>query len=196
MNSMHPDAADGLVLLLACHERIRRLVRGVAALAALEDPLDPRGRPTAAWAVRYLREGLVLHARDEDQSLVPALLELPTGAAAVDAIDRMEDEHVRIERELRHASRLLEEWLSAPGSPPRRVLGASERLDGVLSAQASTVEVKVRLVDGAGLAWVYRHGDVVGRRDDDEFAHLTVRMDAADLARFRARETGAGAVRH
>lgn len=132
MNSMHPDAADGLVLLLACHERIRRLVRGVAALAALDDPLDPRGRPTAAWAVRYLREGLVLHARDEDQSLVPALLELPTGAAAVDAIDRMEDEHVRIERELRHASRLLEEWLSAPGSPPRRVLGASEWLDGVL----------------------------------------------------------------
>jgi GTP-binding protein HflX len=70
-----------------------------------------------------------------------------------------------------------------------------DRLDGVLSAQASTVEVKVSLADGAGLAWVYRHGDVVGRRDDDEFAHLTVRMDAADLARFRARDNGGSAVR-
>jgi GTP-binding protein HflX len=70
------------------------------------------------------------------------------------------------------------------------------KLDGVLSAEASTVEVKVSLADGAGLAWVYRHGDVVGRRDDDEFAHLIVRMDAADLARFRARESGAAATRH
>ncbi len=68
-----------------------------------------------------------------------------------------------------------------------------EKLDGVLSAQASTVEVKVPLADGAGLAWLYRHGDVVGRRDDDEFAHLTVRLDAADLARFRARRGGDGA---
>ena len=73
-----------------------------------------------------------------------------------------------------------------------------EKLDGVLSAEASTVEVKVSLADGAGLAWVYRHGDVVGRRDDDEFAHLTVRMDAADLARFRARSgvESAAATRH
>ena len=71
-----------------------------------------------------------------------------------------------------------------------------QKLDDVLSAEASTVEVKVSLADGAGLAWVYRHGDVVGRRDDDEFAHLTVRMDAADLARFHARESGAAATRH
>jgi len=70
------------------------------------------------------------------------------------------------------------------------------RLDGVLSAQASTVEMKVSLADGAGLAWVYRHGDVVGRRDDEEFAHLTVRMDAVDLARFRARGPGAANSRH
>jgi GTP-binding protein HflX len=70
------------------------------------------------------------------------------------------------------------------------------RLDAILSADASTVDVKVPLSDGASLAWVYRHGDVVGRRDDEEFAHLTVRMDAADLARFRARGNGAPAARH
>jgi GTPase len=59
--------------------------------------------------------------------------------------------------------------------------------------------VKVSLSDGAGIAWLYSHGDVVGRRDDDEFAHLTVRLDSADLARFRARNGGraeAGAARH
>ena len=77
-----------------------------------------------------------------------------------------------------------------------------ERLDAILSAEAATVEVAVSLSDGASLAWVYRHGDVVGRRDDEEYAHLTVRMDAADLARFHARAgklaggNGAAATRH
>jgi GTPase len=77
-----------------------------------------------------------------------------------------------------------------------------ERLDAILSAEAATVEVAVSLSDGASLAWVYRHGDVVGRRDDEEYAHLTVRMDAADLARFHNRASklaggiGAAATRH
>jgi GTP-binding protein HflX len=77
-----------------------------------------------------------------------------------------------------------------------------ERLDAILSAEAATVEVAVSLSDGASLAWVYRHGDVVDRRDDEEYAHLTVRMDAADLARFHDRASklaggiGAAATRH
>jgi GTP-binding protein HflX len=72
------------------------------------------------------------------------------------------------------------------------------RLDAILSAEAATVEVKVSLSDGAGLAWLYSHGDVVARRDDEEFAHVTVRLDAADLARFQARagRADAGATRH
>jgi GTP-binding protein HflX len=64
------------------------------------------------------------------------------------------------------------------------------RLDQVLTAERATVEIRLSLVDGAGLAWLYRHGDVLGRRDDNEFAHLTVRLDAADLARFRAQGRG------
>ena len=71
------------------------------------------------------------------------------------------------------------------------------RLDDLLAAESATVEVKISLADGAGLAWIYRHGDVVGRHDDDEFAHLTVRLDAADLARFHARGGAeAAAARH
>ena len=71
------------------------------------------------------------------------------------------------------------------------------RLDDLLAAESATVEVKISLADGAGLAWIYRHGDVVGRHDDDEFAHLTVRLDAADLARFHARgRAEAAAARH
>ena len=71
------------------------------------------------------------------------------------------------------------------------------RLDDLLAAESATVEVRISLADGAGLAWIYRHGDVVGRRDDEEYAHLTVRLDAADLARFHARgRAAAAAARH
>jgi GTP-binding protein HflX len=73
------------------------------------------------------------------------------------------------------------------------------RLDGILSVDRGTIEMKIPLADGAGLAWVYRHGDVVGRRDDETHAHLVVRIDDADLARFRARNrdrAGAGATIH
>jgi len=73
------------------------------------------------------------------------------------------------------------------------------RLDEILSVDRGTVDLKVSLADGAGIAWLYSHGDVVGRRDDDEFAHVTVRLDEADLARFKARhgrQAGAGATRH
>jgi len=77
--------------------------------------------------------------------------------------------------------------------------GLIDRLDAILSAGAATVDLKVALSDGAGIAWLYQNGDVVRRRDDDEWAHVTVRLDEADLARFRARHpasSGAGATRH
>ena len=33
-------------------------------------------------------------------------------------------------------------------------------------------------------AWLYANGNVLARRDDDEFAHMTVRLDQAAAARF------------
>src|SRR5208282_4190425 len=33
------------------------------------------------------------------------------------------------------------------------------------------VELSVDLADGAAIAWLYRHGQVLSRRDDQEFAH-------------------------
>ena len=50
------------------------------------------------------------------------------------------------------------------------------------------VPLDVDLMDGAGIAWLYRHGEVLERRDDDEVAHLVVNMNQADLDRFAARE--------
>ena len=64
--------------------------------------------------------------------------------------------------------------------------------DARLSEARQTVEADIALSDGATLAWLYAHGEVVGRRDDDSFAHLSVRLDAADAARFARRQAGGG----
>ena len=46
------------------------------------------------------------------------------------------------------------------------------------------VQLRVSVADGRTIAWLHEHGDVLERRDDDDFAHLCVRIDAADLARL------------
>ncbi len=40
--------------------------------------------------------------------------------------------------------------------------------------------------DGAKLAWLYRHGEVLTREDEEEAIHVTVRMLPADRARFES----------
>jgi GTPase len=42
--------------------------------------------------------------------------------------------------------------------------------------------------DGASLAWLYQHGEVVERHDDDAAVHMRVRLLPADRARFERRE--------
>jgi len=50
-----------------------------------------------------------------------------------------------------------------------------------------TVEIALPHDDGASLAWLYDHGVVIERRDEDDAVHLKLRIDEADLARFEQR---------
>ena len=59
---------------------------------------------------------------------------------------------------------------------------------GRLDSTAHAVRVEVPLTDGKTLAWLYERGAVVGRRDDAEAAHLSVRLSEADLGRLRHRQ--------
>lgn len=64
-------------------------------------------------------------------------------------------------------------------------------IDARLAAAAHTVEVALPPEDGATLAWLYRNGEVVERRDgEDGTIFLTVRLDADNAARFRGRHDG------
>ncbi len=58
-------------------------------------------------------------------------------------------------------------------------------IDRRLQSDIRAVRLDVPLTDGKTLAWIYRHGEVLGRRDDTEAAHLSVRLSEADLARLR-----------
>jgi GTPase len=60
--------------------------------------------------------------------------------------------------------------------------------DRRLEDGARAVRLDVPLSDGQTLAWIYAHGEVLGRRDDSEAAHLSVRLSDADLGRLRHRQ--------
>jgi GTP-binding protein HflX len=57
-------------------------------------------------------------------------------------------------------------------------------LDARLAEGLEEAEYDISHGDGARLAWLYAHGEVVGRLDDDLVAHVTVRLLPADRARF------------
>jgi GTPase len=58
-------------------------------------------------------------------------------------------------------------------------------LDQRLDGDRRAVRLDLSLSDGAALAWLYSHGEVLHRADDDSEAHVEVRLSEADLGRFR-----------
>ncbi len=64
-------------------------------------------------------------------------------------------------------------------------------LDRRLAGDERAVRLSVPLSDGAELAWLYDRGQVLNREDDEASAHLLVRLDPADLARFEKRRARA-----
>ncbi|HZZ84139.1 MAG TPA: hemerythrin domain-containing protein [Anaeromyxobacteraceae bacterium] len=68
-----PTEGDLVDLLLDCHQRIRTFTDLAARLAAAERPSAEEVRDAAARVHRYFSEALPLHARDEEESILPRL---------------------------------------------------------------------------------------------------------------------------
>ena len=72
-------------------------------------------------------------------------------------------------------------------------------IDARLSAGLAVHRIALKPAEGAALAWLYAHGEVLDRRDSPEAIHLAVRLSDDDRARFEsrraraAREAGQGA---
>jgi len=58
-------------------------------------------------------------------------------------------------------------------------------LDRRIDTDRHLVRLDIPLSDGAAIAWLYRHGEVIERADDERHAHVEVRLSDADLGRFR-----------
>jgi len=67
-----------------------------------------------------------------------------------------------------------------------------ERLDDELGRGHDRVSLVVPVADGALLAWLYRHGEVVDRDDRDDGIHLDIRLAPALLGRLARRLEAAG----
>ena len=59
-------------------------------------------------------------------------------------------------------------------------------LDERLAEDQRIIDLSVAIEDGATIAWLYRHGHVLYRKDDERHAHFRVGLDAANLSRMAA----------
>lgn len=58
------------------------------------------------------------------------------------------------------------------------------RLDAILALALTPLWIELDLTEGRALAWLYEHGDVRARCDDDRHARLEVGLTPANLVRF------------
>ena len=70
--------------------------------------------------------------------------------------------------------------------------GLLDRLDAAFGSRRRILELEVDLADGARLAWLYRYGEVLSRRDEGLSAHIRVGLDPADLGRLERLDRGGG----
>jgi len=102
----------------------------------------------------------------------------------IDLLDA-ETKEVLTNRALRaNTAMVLVSAITGEGCPA--LLGV---LDDRLSQASKLMDITVTLSDGASIAWLYDHGEVISRTDTGGDAHLKVRLDPADAARFENRRT-------
>ncbi|MCA9640399.1 MAG: hemerythrin domain-containing protein [Myxococcales bacterium] len=86
-----------LDMLQHCHRNIRRFSSGLVRLAEVEHLDDPAVIDGVRACARYFREGLPLHAQDEDLSLTPRLEQLSLRPQEISALWQMFTQHQQID---------------------------------------------------------------------------------------------------
>lgn len=126
-------------MLMECHERIRRFSGGLTRLAALSDRRGAAAVNTARLCARYFGEALPLHARDEDESLVPRLADRPELSAP---LAEMQAQHREIEAMIPAVVGALERI--AGGEPaPADLPALLERFVALLDAHITAEEALI-----------------------------------------------------
>ncbi len=145
-----------------------------------------------------LEAAVILHVRDISQENTEAEKEDVLGILQDLGIDCEKDE--RIVEVINKIDKL-------PAKERAAVITRSKRQERVVAVSALTGEgmerllsviddrlgkdqlvmhTDINLADGKALAWLYSRGHVIDRLDDDEFAHVKVGLEPADIERFSA----------
>ena len=120
-----PDVPDIVTALLDCHERIRRFVKVALAIGTEPEAEDAEVVEAAERIERYFRDALPRHVQDEDETLLPRLIEVG-GTDLHDALDAMEQEHEAHEPLIARLLDALGSVREDPASPAcRAAVGAA-----------------------------------------------------------------------
>jgi GTPase len=138
---------------------------------------------------------IVLHVRDiahpetgpqaQDVERVLADLEADAlhGHMVIEALNKIdllpESERFKVCARLRDRSCLPISALTGEG-----IDALVAEIDRRLAAGRQVVRYRLRHAEGAAIAWLYKHGAVLERRNDDDYAYLTVSLGPEEQARF------------
>ncbi len=142
---------------------------------------------------------LILHVRDmahpdseaqqEDVHRVLQDLDLEAGyeSRILQVLNKIDLLHPAARAQLREQAAREPDQVALSATTGEGCAELLRTIDRRLAEGRRVVELRIDHGDGATLAWLHRHGEVLSRRDDEREAHLTVRMDAADIQRFEQR---------
>jgi len=139
---------------------------------------------------------VILHVRDISQENTEAEKEDVIGILRDLGIDCEKDERVievlnkidrlpvREQEALLNRSKRQERVVAVSALTGEGIDALLKTVDARLGKDRQVFHVDINLTDGKALAWLYSHGHVMERLDDEEFAHVKVGLEPADIERF------------
>ncbi|MCC7049228.1 MAG: GTPase HflX [Alphaproteobacteria bacterium] len=166
--------------LVAAFRATLEEVLGADIIVHVRDAAHPDSAAQRADVLKVLRElGLeaLLDGNDKQRHLIEALNKIdlldPAARSALDAQRARDGNAVALS--------------AVTGEGCDDLLRA---LDACLAAQREVAEFDIPVDDGAAIAWLYQHGEVLERQDGEDTVHLRVGLDPADRQRFERRRHG------
>ena len=125
---------------------------------------------------------------DVEQVLAGLDIEVESDTRVIEALNKLDalDEAGRAEA-LARAARAPDRVVALSALSGEGIDRLAALFDAHMTADRVIVDLDIGIADGAALAWLYRHGEILERRDDDEVAHLKLSIGPAERARFAHR---------
>ena len=136
--------------------------------------------------ISVLEEIGVLASNEEEQALDSDELVAIPFLEVINKIDLLSDEQRSTEEN--RLARTDEPRIMVSAITGDGILPLGKRIDQELTRNHHLVSATMAYEDGAAVAWIYEHGNVVARYDDEDGVHIQVRLSPHDAERLRERK--------